>query len=67
MTSTSLQVDINSLPMHLQQELADFVAFLKSKKQKEPDLSAREFGFAKGKIKLAADFDAPLDDFKAYM
>lgn len=26
-----------------------------------------KFGSAKGKIKIANDFDAPLDDFKDYM
>jgi len=29
------------------------------------DVSA--FGWAKGRIKISADFDAPLEDFKEYM
>ena len=29
-------------------------------------LKAREFGFAKGKIKLSVDFDKPLDELKKY-
>ena len=31
-------------------------------KQKKPT-----FGFLKGQFKMAADFDAPLEDFKEYM
>ena len=34
---------------------------LKNSKQK------RKIGFAKGKIKIAPDFDEPLEDFKEYM
>jgi len=67
MTSTSLQIEINSLPYHLRQEVANFVASLKTKNQKQTKLKAREFGYAKGKIKLADDFDAPLNDFADYM
>jgi len=28
--------------------------------------SARRLGFARGKIRMAADFNAPLEDFEAY-
>lgn len=44
-------------------ELAGFVGFLKTKSK----LKAREFGFATSKIKLSADVDESLDDFKEYM
>ncbi len=40
--------------------IAKIVGIPKKKKQ-------RVFGSAKGLIKMADDFDAPLDDFKAYM
>ena len=30
-------------------------------------IGGRKAGSAKGLIKLASDFDAPLDDFRAYM
>jgi hypothetical protein len=33
----------------------------------EPDLRLKGFGCLKGKIWMAADFDAPLDDFKEYV
>jgi hypothetical protein len=47
--------------------VADFVGFLKSKSKKTRKLKSREFGFAKGKIQLAKDFDEPLEIFKDYM
>ncbi len=40
--------------------IAKIVGISKKKKQ-------REFGSAKGLIKMADDFDAPLEDFKEYM
>jgi hypothetical protein len=69
MTNTTLKFEINSLPKELRAEVADFVEFLKkkSKSKSKPKLKEREFGFAKGKIILSADFDEPLDEFKDYM
>lgn len=67
MTDTTLKLEINSLPKELRAEVADFVEFLKTKSKSKPKLKAREFGFAKGKIKLSPDFDEPLDEFKEYM
>lgn len=66
MSDTSLKWEINSLPKELRDEVANFVDFLKSKSTKKTKLKEREFGFAKGKIKLAKDFDEPLDVFKQY-
>lgn len=62
---TDLRIDIDALPKSLQAEVVDFVEFLKTKSKTKR--KTREFGFAKGKIKLAADFDAPLKEFKEYM
>ena len=67
MTNTSLKIDINSLPKSLRDEVADFVKFLKKKSKTKSKLKTREYGFAKGKIKLSTDFDEPLDEFKKYM
>jgi len=67
MTNTSLKIEINSLPKSLRDEVADFVAFLKTKNKTKQKLKRREFGFAKGKIKLSKDFDEPLDLFKEYI
>jgi len=67
MTNTSLKSEINSLPKALRQEVADFIEFLKKKTKTQPTLKSREFGYTKGKIKLSADFDEPLEEFKNYM
>lgn len=67
MTNTALKMEINSMPKALRDEVSDFVEFLKKKSKIKSKLKAREFGFAKGKIKLSTDFDEPLDDFKNYM
>ena len=66
MTNTSLKFEINSLPKSLRDEVANFVAFLKNKNKTKQKLKRREFGFAKGKIKLSKDFDEQLDSFKDY-
>ena len=64
MSSSSLKIDIDSLPLSLKKEMADFVAFLKMKSKKKSSIKQREFGYAKGKIQLPKDFDEPLDLFK---
>jgi len=58
-------LEINSLPKKIGTEEANFVEFLKTKSKSK--LKSREFGFAKGKIKLSQDFDKPFDEFKEYM
>jgi hypothetical protein len=67
MTNTSLKFEINSLPKTLRDEVADFVEFLKKKSKTKSKLKTREFGYAKGKIKLSDDFDEPLDEFNNYV
>jgi len=64
---TDLRININSLPKSLQEEVADFVASLKNKLRNKTKLDVRQFGYAKGEIKLSADFDEPLKEFKNYM
>ncbi len=60
------------LPQILEQDIDDLIIITKqglpiakivgiSKKKKQ-----REFGSAKGLIKMTDDFDAPLEDFKEY-
>ena len=48
------------------EQVANFVAFLKSKQEPKPTLEKRQAGFLKGKIKLADDFDEPLEELKDY-
>ena len=67
MTNTSLKIEIESLPISLRKEVADFVAFLKMKNKKNVRIKSREFGYAKGKIQLSKDFDEALDIFKDYI
>lgn len=69
MSNIQLLEEIASLPANLQEEVQDFVAFLKTKVQKQPQppLQKRQFGAAKGFFKMSADFDEPLEDFKDYM
>ena len=64
MSKTSQKIAIDSLPLSLKKEVADFVAFLKMKSKKKSSITQREFGYAKGKIQLSKDFDDPLDLFK---
>ncbi len=67
MLLSDLQVNIESLPISLQQEVLDFVDFLKSKSEvRKTKLKTRQFGYAKGKIFLSKDFDAPLEMFNDY-
>jgi hypothetical protein len=71
MKTFMLTQEIETLPLELRQEVIDFISFLKTKhlkKQMSNDLlKEREFGYAKGKVRLHKDFDAPLDEFKEYM
>lgn len=68
---------LEAMPTELQQEVADFVAFLaqrhivttSSAATAEQIAAARRAGFGslRGKIHMSADFDEPLEDFKDYM
>ena len=52
-------------------EVIDFMRFIKIKSTKADSSSNkkkyRQAGRYQGKIRMAADFDAPLEDFKEYM
>ena len=67
MTDMQLYTKINTLPIHLKREVADFVESLKQKAKSKKQIKKRKFGYAKGFFKMSADFDEPLDDFKEYM
>jgi len=67
MNNSTLYHKINSLPENLKEEVQDFVDFLLAKSEKDIGKKPRIFGCMKGKIKMADDFDAPLEDFKEYM
>lgn len=63
-----------TLPEYMKRELLDFLLFLKQKEKRALLLEGNaevkkkpKFGCGDIKIKIAPDFDAPLDDFKDYM
>ncbi len=59
---------IQQLPEQLRQEVLHYIEFLQTKYNVQtPKPKNRKAGSAKGKFKLAPDFDAPLEDFKEYM
>jgi hypothetical protein len=59
---------LKKLPESAVAEVLDFVEFLEQKQRpggqaaKEP----RQPGSARGQVRMAPDFDAPLEDFKDY-
>jgi hypothetical protein len=67
MNSLSIYTKLETLPKNLKQEVSDFIDFLLQKTTPKSKKVTPQFGSAKGKIKMSADFDAPLDDFKEYM
>jgi hypothetical protein len=67
MSNGLLNKEIESLPIELRKEVVDFVDFLKRKYQAQNVLKEREFGYAKGRVRMSKDFDEPLEEFKEYM
>lgn len=68
MSSADLFIKINSLPAELRKEVESFIeALMKRVKPEVPKEKPIPFGKFKGKIHMADDFDAPLEDFKDYM
>jgi hypothetical protein len=67
MSSLNIYTKLETLPANLKQEVSDFIDFLIQKSTPKKKKIVPRFGSAKGKIKMASDFDAPLDDFKEYM
>ena len=56
---------IQRLPEQLRQEVLHYAEFLQAKYNAQNQKPKnRKVGSAKGKYKLAPDFDAPLEDFK---
>ena len=67
MNGLSIYTKFETLPANLKQEVSDFIDFLAQKSSSKKKKVVPKFGSAKGKIKMAPDFDAPLEDFKDYM
>lgn len=59
---------IKKLSVAFQKEVENFVNSILENKINIPNMKKkRTFGLLKGKMKMSADFDAPLEDFKDYM
>ena len=70
MTEQLIISQLQHLPEHLKVEVLHYVEFLKKQHEKGGKTGQDKkpvFGSAKGKYKLAEDFDEPLEDFKGYM
>ena len=64
----AILAQIQQLPEQLKQEVLHYAEFLQKKYAAQKRKSKnRKAGSAKGKYKLAPDFDAPLEDFEEYM
>lgn len=70
MTEKLILAEIHQLPESLKLEVLHFIVFLKQEHNQKIAPNTKEeriFGKSKGRYKLAADFGAPLEDFKEYM
>jgi hypothetical protein len=74
MTDQQVLLQLKNLPDNLKREVVDFIGYLFSKynlatkKRALPASNSKPaFGCGAVKMKIAPDFDAPLDDFKEYM
>lgn len=74
MSSADHYIQLSSLPEEVRRQVLDFIEFLMQREQQQGKGKGKEqgkpkpiSGLLKGKVKIADDFDAPLDDFKEYM
>lgn len=69
MPASQLAEEIASLPSHLQNEVQEFIATLKTTAQSQsgPQLLKRRFDSGKDFLKMSDGFDKPLQDVKEYM
>ena len=71
MLNSTIVESLNQLPANLQQEVLHYIEFLKERySQTSPaalPVKRGALGAWKGEIKMADDFDAPLEDFQDYM
>lgn len=72
MIQPTLLEKLEALPESLQKEVLHYAEFLlekyaSSSPQEAAAVKKRKAGLLKGKIKMADDFDAPLEEMKDYM
>lgn len=64
----AILAQLEKLPEQLKQEVLHYAEFLqKNYAAQFRKVKNRKAGSAKGKYKLAPDFDEPLEDFREYM
>ena len=66
-TETLINSKMQDFPESFKKEVLAFVESLSQKIKKTEKPKKRQFGSSPGMFKMAADFDAPLEDFKDYM
>ncbi len=70
MKATEIIEKIGQLPEAMLPSVSDYIDYMLEKAKKEADFEQtkeRQLGTLKGKLWIAPDFDAPLDEFKEYM
>ncbi|MEL6696956.1 MAG: DUF2281 domain-containing protein [Bacteroidota bacterium] len=70
MSSQQITAFIQGLPEDLQQEVMSFLEYIRYKQKQKEESSKKTrggYGIIKGKVWMAEDFDAPLEEFKDYM
>ncbi|MBD0368395.1 MAG: DUF2281 domain-containing protein, partial [Flavisolibacter sp.] len=70
MADSSLIEKIKQLPPHYQQEVEDFVDFIREKKMLQNNGAkdrSRLFGIFKGRMKMLEGFDDPIEGMEEYM
>ena len=67
MTNLQIYNKLNHLKPSFKMEVNHFIEFLLQKQKNQEKNKKPQFGCAKGKFRMSADFDEPLEDFKEYM
>ena len=73
MSTHDQYIQLSSLPEDVRRQVLEFIDSLMKRRDREPAEPGKQeqkkpiSGLLKGRVRIADDFDAPLDDFKEYM
>ena len=73
MSTHDQYIQLSSLPEDVRRQVLEFIDSLMKRRDREPVEPRKQeqkkpiSGLLKGRVRIADDFDAPLDDFKEYM
>lgn len=70
MSTHDQYIQLSSLPEDVRRQVMEFIDALMRRREREPSEPEQKkpiSGLLKGRMRIADDFDAPLDDFKEYM